>query len=75
MIMCPESVVLNLTTRSISPQFHTVYDDFFSTVTNNGEAVPPDWVNLVTNCSKMALDIIGKLHQSWWMNGLTPGIG
>ena len=47
-------LVLNLTTGKVSPQFHIVYDDWFSTVSsmNGGEEEPLDgdtWSNLLMN--------------------------
>ena len=42
-------LVLNLLTCSISPQYHAVFDDMFSTVMS-GTAVDPEvWIRLVTS--------------------------
>ena len=37
---------LNLETRSITPQFHVVYDDWFTTTYSNGPEPPPEWAML-----------------------------
>ena len=42
-------LVLNLLTVSISPQYHVVFDDIFSTVMNNTAADPEVWIRLVTS--------------------------
>ena len=41
-------LVLNLLTGSISPQFHVVFDDMFSTVISSTAADPEVWIRLVT---------------------------
>ena len=41
--------VLNLLTGSISPQFHGVFDDMFSTVMSSTAADPEVWIRLVTS--------------------------
>ena len=42
-------LVLNLRTKSISPQFHVVYDDTFSTVLSNEKEIPKIWKSLITS--------------------------
>jgi len=48
-------LVLNLTTGSVSPQFHVVFDDWFTTVSSTGEREEGDpidgeaWTNLLLN--------------------------
>ncbi|MGH7974323.1 MAG: hypothetical protein ACREBR_02260, partial [bacterium] len=39
--------ILNLKTGSISPQYHVVYDDWFSTVYSSEDVVPPNWEDLI----------------------------
>jgi len=41
-------LVLNLTTHSITPQFHLVYDDMFTTVYSDGNQAPESWTTLIT---------------------------
>jgi hypothetical protein len=41
------SLVCNLQTGSITPQFHLVFDDFFETVFSEGEQEPDVWPKLV----------------------------
>ena len=42
-------LVLNLLTGSISPQYHVVFDDMFSTVLSSTAADPEVWIRLVTS--------------------------
>ena len=42
-------LVLNLLTGSISPQFHVVFDDMFSTVMSSTATDPEVWITLVTS--------------------------
>ena len=42
-------LVLNLLTGSISPQFHVLFDDMFSTVMSSTAADPEVWIMLVTS--------------------------
>ena len=42
-------MVLNLLTGSISPQFHVVFNDMFSTVMISTAADPEVWIRLVTS--------------------------
>ena len=45
-------LILNLNTRSISPQFHVVFDDMFtSVVSNQTEVVPKIWTSLLMSPS------------------------
>ncbi|MGH7955132.1 MAG: hypothetical protein ACREOZ_04145 [Gloeomargaritales cyanobacterium] len=49
--------ILNLTTLTITPQYHVVYDDFFTTVHCKEEEVPPIWPDLLQFHSENALPI------------------
>ena len=54
-------LILNLHTCSISPQFHFIFDDMFTTVasTHNEEVVPKICTNMITNpnaCLRVSLD-------------------
>ena len=42
-------LVLNLLTGSISPQFHVVFDDMFSTVMSITAVDPEVWIRFVTS--------------------------
>ena len=42
-------LVLNLLTGSISPQYHVVFDDMFSTVMSITATDPEVWIRLVTS--------------------------
>ena len=41
-------LILNLLTGSISPQYHVVFDDMFSTAMSSTAADPEVWIRLVT---------------------------
>ena len=41
-------LVLNLDTLAISPQYHVVFDDWFSTVEAGPDLAPPEWEDLFT---------------------------
>ena len=64
------ALVLNLRTGHVSPQFHVVFDDEFSTVPYlSGNEVPPNWENLLSTSTEHTAnnnDIISPawLHQS-----------
>ena len=42
-------LVLNLLTVSISPQYHVVFDEMFSTVMSSTAADPEVWIRMVTS--------------------------
>ena len=42
-------LVLNLLSGSISPQFHVLFDDMFSTVMSSTAADPEVWIRIVTS--------------------------
>ena len=42
------SLILNQSTGSISPQFHVVFDDLFSTVHANESETPREWSKLIS---------------------------
>lgn len=61
------ALVLNPTTGHISPQFHVVFDDTFSTVPYMREGtVPPHWAELVRNSTEMATDKDFDLSRLWF---------
>jgi hypothetical protein len=60
--------VLNGRTKSITPQFHVVYDDWFSIVAADEQAPPPNWADLIENASECVLDDPDRapeLHEEW----------
>ena len=60
------ALVLNLRTGNVSPQFHVVYDDEFSTVPYlAGSVTPPNWENLVKHSSEHSVDNNNALSKSW----------
>ncbi|MGH7955171.1 MAG: hypothetical protein ACREOZ_04345, partial [Gloeomargaritales cyanobacterium] len=49
--------ILNLRTKSITPQFHhVVYDDDFTTVSSTAENVPPNWDDLIIHHGDRVLE-------------------
>ncbi|MGH7955352.1 MAG: hypothetical protein ACREOZ_05270, partial [Gloeomargaritales cyanobacterium] len=62
------SEILNLTTLSITPQYHLVYDDFFTTVYCPEENEPPTWPDLLQFHSENVLPfdaIPPPLDEDW----------
>lgn len=60
------ALVLNPKTLHVSPQYHVVFDDEFSTVPfmKNGE-VPPHWSDLVKQSTELATDEDFDLATTW----------
>ena len=40
-------MILNLTMKSISPQYHVVYDAYFTTTYADGNVIPEEWNDLL----------------------------
>ena len=60
--------ILNLTTLTISPQYHIVYDDWFSTIYNEEHEILANWGDLLIHNQVWVLpdDVIGPpLHHEW----------
>ena len=67
------ALVLNPKTLRVSPQFHLVYDDEFSTVPFMTEGtIPPHWEQLVEKSCELATDEDFDLATSW-ANDYTDG--
>jgi hypothetical protein len=61
------AVVLNPRTGHVSPQFHVVFDDDFTTVPNLCTAiVPPHWADLV--CSSATIEMYTEKHIGTWQS-------
>ena len=60
------AAVLNLRTLHVSPQYHVVFDDEFTTVSflRTGD-IPPHWTKLVQSCNEYATDEAYDLATSW----------
>ena len=65
------ALVLNPSTGHVSPQYHVVFDNKFTTVRHMRESrVPLNWVDLVPKSSKFSTDkdfsksLKEKIHQS-----------
>lgn len=61
------ALVFNPTTGYVSPQYHVVFDDDFSTVPYMLKAqIPPNWEELYNNSKELATDEDYNLAQSWF---------
>ena len=60
------ALVLNISTGLISPQFHVVFDDEFTTVPYlQSDEAPSNWEELVANNSEVATDDQKDLAYDW----------
>ncbi len=60
------ALVLNPRTEHVSPQFHVVFDDFFSTVSYMKQSkVPPNWSELVEKSTEQVTDKDFDLAKTW----------
>ena len=62
--------VLSLQMKSITPQYHLVYDDYFLMMAqaDNETSEPPDWKELVTVASKLVVEdpsLLPELPEEW----------
>ena len=61
------ALVLNLITGHVSPQYHVVFDDEFTTVDYlDTEEIPPSWENLVENSCERATDEQYNTARTWY---------
>ena len=61
------ALVLNPNTGLVSPQFHVVFDDDFSTVPHLRKGtVPPNWEKLVLNSREKSTDEFYDLTKTWF---------
>ena len=60
------ALVLNLATGLVSPQYHVVFDDKFSTVPYlQSSTPPPNWISLLENNSEQVLEKQQTLSREW----------
>ena len=60
------ALVLNPTTGRVSPQYHVVFDDDFSTVPYmEAGTIPPNWEDLVTYSTEKATTIDFEMAETW----------
>ena len=60
------ALVLNPRTGLVSPQYHVVFDNIFSTVPfMRSASVPPNWKTLVETSTKLATDEYFDLAKMW----------
>ncbi len=67
-------LILNLRTKSITPQFHVVFDDSFTSVHSNTQVPPKIWEKLITSTKskhQVALDADddSELADEWLTEG------
>ncbi len=61
------ALVLNPKTGLVSPQFHVVFDDDFSTVPHLRKGtVPPNWEKLVSGSGERSTDEFFDLQHTWF---------
>ncbi len=62
------ALVLNPKTGLVSPQFHVVFDDDFTTVPHLRKGtVPPNWADLVRHSSEKTTSEFFDLTKTWFM--------
>ena len=62
-------LVWNPTTVIVSPQYHVVFDDYFSTTLYmEADTIPPNWEDLVKNSPEMSTTKHINLADTW-LNG------
>ena len=67
------ALVLNPKSGLVSPQFHVVFDDNFSTVPNlRVGTVPENWKQLVDNSREKSLDGFYDLTKTWFEGEADP---
>ncbi len=60
------ALVLNPKTGHVSPQFHIVFDDNFTTVSHmRDETIPPTWEHMCKNATELATDEAFDLAEIW----------
>ena len=61
------ALVMNPKSGLVSPQFHIVFDDTFSTVPHiRAGTIPPNWEQLVKNSSELVTDQDYDLSRTWF---------
>ena len=61
------ALVLNLQTGHVSPQYHIVFDDEFTTVPYlQSTEAPPNWEYLVANHTEKATDEAFSIASTWY---------
>ena len=67
------ALILNPTSGHVSPQFHVVFDDTFSTVPFMREGtIPPNWAELVRNSTEIATDENFDIAKTWFEGSVDP---
>ena len=67
------TLILNLSTGHISPQYHLVYDDHFSTAQSlRLGTVPTNWPDLCSNHRESLTDENFQLSPDWTLDADTP---
>jgi hypothetical protein len=67
-------MVTNLQTGHVSPQYHVVFNDLFSTAFFMQKSeVPPNWANLVEKSQEKVIDKHYDLAKTWLFPDPEPG--
>ena len=70
------ALVLNPKTGLVSPQFHVVFDDDFSTVPHlRAGTVPDNWAQLVQNSREKSVDGFYDVTKTWYEGSFDPTSG
>ena len=67
------ALVFNPSSGRVSPQYHVVFNDEFSTVKYMEQGtMPPNWAHLVQHSSELATNQDYNLAESWLVNSNSP---
>ncbi len=73
-LMQSVALVLNPRTGHVSPQFHVVFDDHFTTVPfMEKNEVPPHWAKLIENLREKVTEEHYELAKTWLFPDAEPG--
>ena len=61
------ALIINPVTGHVSPQYHVVYDETFSTVSHmRDEIIPPTWDKMCKNSVESAISNAFDLEELWF---------
>ena len=67
------ALILNIQTGLVSPQYHVVFDDSFSTVQYlDSSTPPPNWTKLIASSSDKISDLDATTPSTWFYPHLQP---
>ena len=66
------ALVLSPKTGHVSPQYHVIFDDNFTTVPYmNEQQVPPNWSNIVANSRELVTEEQFDLAKTWLASSMS----